>query len=59
MNLKPFKIAFYGNAVFFSEESEIIYKTQGLEIFWWSFFLGGVDKYEVVKVFGSDIFFDD
>ena len=24
-----------------------------------SFFLGGVDKYEVVKAFGADIFFDD
>jgi len=24
-----------------------------------SFFLGGVEKYEVVKAFGADIFFDD
>lgn len=24
-----------------------------------AFFLGGVDKYEVVKAFGADIFFDD
>jgi len=118
------KIAFDGDAVLFSEESEIIYKTQGLEAFLeyekenannamqsgpfaqllrvisniqskypeeqtpirtalitarnspahervirtlnqWdvrldeSFFLGGVDKYEVVKAFGADIFFDD
>ena len=118
------KIAFDGDAVLFSEESEIIYKTQGLEAFlkyekenannamqsgpfaqllrvisniqskypeeqtpirtalitarnspahervirtlnqWHvrldeSFFLGGVDKYEVVKAFGADIFFDD
>ncbi len=118
------KIAFDGDAVLFSEESEIIYKTQGLEAFleyekknannalksgpfaqllrvisniqskykeeqtpirtalitarnspahervirtlsqWGvrldeSFFLGGVDKYEVVKAFGADIFFDD
>ncbi|WP_072681454.1 5'-nucleotidase [Arcobacter sp. LA11] len=118
------KIAFDGDAVLFSEESEIIYKTQGLEAFleyekenannamksgpfaqlirvisniqakypeeqtpirtalitarnspahervirtlsqWGvrldeSFFLGGVDKYEVVQAFGADIFFDD
>lgn len=118
------KIAFDGDAVLFSEESEVIYKTQGLEAFLdnekknasnamksgpfaqllrvisniqskykeeqtpirtalitarnspahervirtlnqWnvrldeSFFLGGVDKYEVVKAFGADIFFDD
>jgi 5'-nucleotidase len=118
------KIAFDGDAVLFSEESEIIYKTQGLEAFleyekknalnpmkngpfaqllrvisniqakypqeqtpirtalitarnspahervirtlsqWGvrldeAFFLGGVDKYEVVKAFGADIFFDD
>lgn len=118
------KIAFDGDAVLFSEESEVIYKTQGLEAFlenekknannalksgpfaqllrvisniqakykeeqtpirtalitarnspahervirtlnqWHvrldeSFFLGGVDKYEVVKAFGADIFFDD
>ena len=118
------KIAFDGDAVLFSEESEIIYKTQGLDAFlayekqnannalksgpfakllrvisniqakypeeqtpirtalitarnspahervirtlnqWHvrldeSFFLGGVDKYEVVKAFGADIFFDD
>jgi len=118
------KIAFDGDAVLFSEESEIIYKTQGLEAFleyekknatnalqsgpfaqllraisniqekypqeqtpirtalitarnspahervirtlsqWGvrldeSFFLGGVDKYEVVEAFGADIFFDD
>lgn len=118
------KIAFDGDAVLFSEESEIIYKTQGLEAFLayekqnalnamncgpfaqllklisniqslypqeqspirtalitarnspahervirtlaqWdvrldeAFFLGGVDKYEVVKAFGADIFFDD
>jgi 5'-nucleotidase len=118
------KIAFDCDAVLFSEESEIIYKTQGLEAFlkyekdnannalksgpfaqllrvisniqakypneqtpirtalitarnspahervirtlsqWGvrldeSFFLGGVDKYEVVKAFGADIFFDD
>lgn len=118
------KIAFDGDAVLFSEESEIIYKTQGLEAFLehekknvtnamkdgpfaqllrvisniqakypeeqtpirtalitarnspahervirtlsdWNvrldeaFFLGGVDKYEVVKAFGADIFFDD
>jgi len=118
------KIAFDGDAVLFSEESEIVYKTQGLEAFleyekqnasnalksgpfaqllrvisniqskypqeqtpirtalitarnspahervirtlsqWGvrldeSFFLGGFDKYEVVKAFGADIFFDD
>jgi 5'-nucleotidase len=118
------KIAFDGDAVLFSEESEIIYKTQGLEAFLEhekknvsnpmkdgpfaqllrvisniqskyeeeltpirtalitarnspahervirtlsdgnvrldeAFFLGGVDKYEVVKAFGADIFFDD
>ena len=118
------KIAFDGDAVLFSEESEVIYKTQGLEAFieheksnaskamktgpfakllkviskiqakyseektpirtalitarnspahervirtlsQWdvrldeAFFLGGVDKYEVVKAFGADIFFDD
>jgi 5'-nucleotidase len=118
------KIAFDGDAVLFSEESEVIYKTQGLEAFLehekknvtnamkegpfaqllrvisniqakypeeqtpirtalitarnspahervirtlsdWdvrldeAFFLGGVDKYEVVKAFGADIFFDD
>ena len=118
------KIAFDGDAVLFSEESEIIYKTQGLEAFlnyekqnalnplksgpfaqllrvisniqakypeektpirtalitarnspahervirtlsqWGvrldeAFFLGGVEKYEVVKAFGADIFFDD
>lgn len=118
------KIAFDGDAVLFSEESEVIYKTQGLEAFLehekknvtnamkdgpfaqllrvisniqakypqeqtpirtalitarnspahervirtlsdWNvrldeaFFLGGVDKYEVVKAFGADIFFDD
>ncbi|MCP4971031.1 MAG: 5'-nucleotidase [Arcobacter sp.] len=118
------KIAFDGDAVLFSEESEVIYKTQGLDAFLenekknannamksgpfaqllrvisniqakyhkeqtpirtalitarnspahervirtlsqWnvrldeSFFLGGVDKYEVVKAFGADIFFDD
>ncbi|MBD3830440.1 MAG: 5'-nucleotidase [Arcobacter sp.] len=118
------KIAFDGDAVLFSEESEIIYKTQGLNAFleyekqnasnpmksgpfaqllrvisniqakyheeqtpirtalitarnspahervirtlsqWGvrldeAFFLGGVDKYEVVKAFGADIFFDD
>lgn len=118
------RIAFDGDAVLFSEESEVIYKTQGLEAFLeyeknnanspmmdgpfakllrvisniqqkypheqtpirtalitarnspahervirtlnaWnvrldeSFFLGGVDKYEVVKAFGADIFFDD
>ena len=118
------KIAFDGDAVLFSEESEIVYKTQGLEAFLafekqnatnpmnsgpfaqllsvisniqakypqeqtpirtalitarnspahervirtlsqWNvrldeaFFLGGVDKYEVVKAFGADIFFDD
>ncbi|WP_419769302.1 MAG: 5'-nucleotidase [Candidatus Marinarcus sp.] len=118
------RIAFDGDAVLFSEESEIIYKTQGLEAFLqyesenaknplsagpfakllsvisniqssypqeetpirtalitarnspahervirtlnaWNvrldeaFFLGGVDKYEVVNAFGADIFFDD
>lgn len=118
------KIAFDGDAVLFSDESEIIYKTQGLEAFLeyetknannpmqggpfakllrlisniqhlytdeqtpirtalitarnspahervirtlgaWNvrldeaFFLGGVDKYEVVEAFGADIFFDD
>ena len=118
------KIAFDGDAVLFSEESEVIYKTQGLEAFlkfekenaikpmksgpfaqllrlisniqskypyeqtpirtalitarnspahervirtlsqWGvrldeAFFLGGVEKYEVVKAFGADIFFDD
>lgn len=118
------KIAFDGDAVLFSEESEIVYKTQGLEAFlkyekenasnamksgpfaqllrvisniqakypheqtpirtalitarnspahervirtlsqWGvrldeAFFLGGVEKYEVVKAFGADIFFDD
>lgn len=118
------RIAFDGDAVLFSEESEIIYKTQGLNAFldyektnannpmkqgpfaqllrlisniqakypeektpirtalitarnspahervirtlsqWGvrldeAFFLGGVDKYEVVKAFGADIFFDD
>lgn len=118
------KIAFDGDAVLFSEESEVVYKTQGLEAFiehernnalnplksgpfaqllrvisniqakypeertpirtalitarnspahervirtlsqWGvrldeAFFLGGVDKYEVVKAFGADIFFDD
>ena len=118
------RIAFDGDAVLFSEESEVIYKTQGLEAFLdyekinasnamksgpfaqllklisniqakypheqtpsstalitarnspahervirtlsdWNvrldeaFFLGGVDKYEVVKAFGADIFFDD
>lgn len=118
------RIAFDGDAVLFSEESEVIYKTQGLEAFLeyevqnatnplkggpfakllrvisniqakypeektpirtalitarnspahervirtlnaWnvrldeSFFLGGVDKYEVVNAFGADIFFDD
>lgn len=118
------KIAFDGDAVLFSEESEIVYKTQGLEAFLeyektnvnnplkdgpfaqllrlisniqskypeektpirtalitarnspahervirtlsqWNvrldeaFFLGGVDKYEVIKAFGADIFFDD
>jgi len=118
------KIAFDGDAVLFSEESEVIYKTQGLEAFlenetqnaknalkggpfaqllrvisniqgkypeeqtpirtalitarnspahervirtlsqWGvrldeAFFLGGVDKHEVVKAFGADIFFDD
>ncbi len=118
------RIAFDGDAVLFSEESEVIYKTQGLDAFLeyeisnannplkggpfakllrvisniqakypqeqtpirtalitarnspahervirtlntWnvrldeSFFLGGVDKYEVVKAFGADIFFDD
>ncbi len=123
-NINQVKIAFDGDAVLFSEESEIIYKTQGLEAFlkfekenannplnygpfaqllrvisniqakypeektpirtalitarnspahervirtlnqWGvrldeAFFLGGVDKYEVVKVFGADIFFDD
>ena len=117
-------LAFDGDAVLFSEESEIVYKTQGLEAFLafekqnatnpmnsgpfaqllsvisniqskypqeqtpirtalitarnspahervirtlsqWNvrldeaFFLGGVDKYEVVKAFGADIFFDD
>jgi len=121
---KQVKIAFDGDAVLFSEESEVIYKTQGLEAFLehekknvsnamkdgpfaqllrvisniqakypeeqtpirtalitarnspahervirtlsdWNvrldeaFFLGGVDKYEVVKAFGADIFFDD
>jgi len=123
-NINQVKIAFDGDAVLFSEESEIIYKTQGLEAFlkfekenannplnygpfaqllrvisniqakypeektpirtalitarnspahervirtlnqWGvrldeAFFLGGVDKYEVVKAFGADIFFDD
>ncbi len=118
------RIAFDGDAVLFSEESEVIYKTQGLDAFLeyeksnannplkggpfakllrvisniqakypheqtpirtalitarnspahervirtlntWnvrldeSFFLGGVDKYEVVNAFGADIFFDD
>lgn len=118
------RIAFDGDAVLFSEESEVIYKTQGLEAFLeyelshannplkagpfakllsvisniqskypqeqtpirtalitarnspahervirtlnaWNvrldeaFFLGGVDKYEVVNAFGADIFFDD
>lgn len=118
------KIAFDGDAVLFSEESEVIYKTQGLDAFLeyekqnaenpmmdgpfakllrvisniqekypqekspirtalitarnspahervirtldaWNvrldeaFFLGGVDKYEVVNAFGADIFFDD
>ncbi len=118
------RIAFDGDAVLFSEESEIVYKTQGLEAFLkyekdnannalksgpfaqllrvisniqakysdeqtpirtalitarnspahervirtlsqWrvrldeAFFLGGVDKYEIVKAFGADIFFDD
>jgi 5'-nucleotidase len=117
-------IAFDGDAVLFSEESEVIYKTQGLDAFieyekknannplkggpfakllrvistiqskypqeqtpirtalitarnspahervirtlnTWnvrldeSFFLGGMDKYEVVNAFGADIFFDD
>jgi 5'-nucleotidase len=123
-NSNQVKIAFDGDAVLFSEESEIIYKKQGLEAFLayekqnasnamqsgpfaqllklisniqakypheqtpirtalitarnspahervirtlaqWNvrldeaFFLGGVDKYEVVKAFGADIFFDD
>ena len=123
-NSKQVKIAFDGDAVLFSEESEVVYKTQGLEAFleyeknnannplksgpfaqllrvisniqdkypeeqtpirtalitarnspahervirtlsqWGvrldeAFFLGGVDKYEVVKAFGADIFFDD
>ena len=123
-NFNQVKIAFDGDAVLFSEESEIVYKTQGLEAFLnhektnaskamktgpfaqllkviskiqakyneeqtpirtalitarnspahervirtlsqWNvrldeaFFLGGVDKYEVVKAFGADIFFDD
>ena len=118
------KIAFDGDAVLFSDESEYIYKTEGLEAFLkhetsnalnnlpdgpfakllrvisniqskynnehtpirtalvtarnspahervirtlnaWnvrideSFFLGGMDKFEVVKAFGADIFFDD
>lgn len=118
------RIAFDGDAVLFSEESEVVYKTQGLEAFLkyemqnasnplvagpfakllslisniqakypqeqtpirtalitarnspahervirtlsaWNvrldeaFFLGGVDKYEVVNAFGADIFFDD
>lgn len=118
------RIAFDGDAVLFSEESEKIYKEHGLEAFLanekqnalkplpegpfakllkllsgiqnrfeiekspirtalitarnspahervirtlhaWnvrideSFFLGGVEKYEVVKAFGADIFFDD
>lgn len=118
------RIAFDGDAVLFSEESEMIYKSQGLEAFLdhektnaenpmsegpfakllkvisniqnnfdehftpirtalitarnspahervirtlndWNvridetFFLGGVEKYEVVKAFGADIFFDD
>lgn len=118
------RIAFDGDAVLFSEDSEIVYKTQGLEAFLefelqhasdplkagpfakllrvisniqskypeektpirtalitarnspahervirtlnaWNvrldeaFFLGGVDKYEVVNAFGADIFFDD
>ncbi|CAI8219345.1 MAG: 5'-nucleotidase [Sulfurovum sp.] len=124
INYNQVKIAFDGDAVLFSEESEVIYKTQGLEAFleyekknsnnplnqgpfaqllrlisniqakypeektpirtalitarnspahervirtlnqWGvrldeAFFLGGVDKYEVVKAFGADIFFDD
>lgn len=123
-NSNQVKIAFDGDAVLFSEESEVIYKTQGLDAFleyekknalnpmksgpfaqllrvisniqslyaqeqtpirtalitarnspahervirtlsqWGvrldeAFFLGGVDKYEVVKAFGADIFFDD
>jgi len=123
-NSNQVRIAFDGDAVLFSEESEIIYKTQGLDAFleyekknalnpmksgpfaqllrvisniqslyaqeqtpirtalitarnspahervirtlsqWGvrldeAFFLGGVDKYEVVKAFGADIFFDD
>ena len=123
-NSNQVKIAFDGDAVLFSEESEIVYKTKGLEAFLehektnaskamktgpfaqllkviskiqakyneeqtpirtalitarnspahervirtlsqWdvrldeAFFLGGVDKYEVVKAFGADIFFDD
>lgn len=118
------RIAFDGDAVLFSEESEMIYKQYGLEAFLthekanaenpmsagpfakllklisniqnnfdehttpirtalitarnspahervirtlndWNvridetFFLGGVEKYEVVKAFGADIFFDD
>lgn len=118
------RIAFDGDAVLFSEESEMIYKADGLEAFLehektnaenpmsegpfakllkvisniqnnfseknmpirtalitarnspahervirtlnaWdvrideTFFLGGVEKYEVVKAFGADIFFDD
>jgi 5'-nucleotidase len=118
------RIAFDGDAVLFSEESEMIYKKKGLDAFiehekenarkpmaegpfakllklisniqdrfedsnmpirtalitarssptherviltlssWGvrideSFFLGGVEKYEVVKAFGADIFFDD
>lgn len=118
------RIAFDGDAVLFSEDSEVVYKTQGLEAFLefelqhandplkagpfakllrvisniqskypeektpirtalitarnspahervirtlnaWNvrldeaFFLGGVDKYEVVNAFGADIFFDD
>lgn len=118
------KIAFDGDAVLFSDESEQIYKSKGLEAFLehesnnaknnlpdgpfakllrvistiqnkyanehtpirtalitarnspahervirtlnaWkvrideSFFLGGMDKYEVVQAFGADIFFDD
>lgn len=123
-NSNQVRIAFDGDAVLFSEESEIIYKKHGLEAFLeyekqnalnamqsgpfaqllklisniqekypqeqtpirtalitarnspahervirtlsqWNvrldeaFFLGGVDKYEVVKAFGADIFFDD
>lgn len=124
LNDDQVKIAFDGDAVLFSDESEYIYKTQGLEAFLehetknannnlpdgpfakllrvisniqskynnehtpirtalvtarnspahervirtlnaWnvrideSFFLGGMDKFEVVKAFGADIFFDD